>query len=364
MAEPPNETSSNNSVDAGPWSYARAGVSIDAGDELIRRIAPRAAATGRQEALGGLGGFAALTRLPAGYVDPVLVSGTDGVGTKLRLAIDAGQHDGIGQDLVAMCVNDVLVTGAEPFQFLDYYATGRLDIDVAERVIGGIADACGAVGVQLAGGETAEMPDHYPDGDYDLAGFCLGVVDHARLLTGAAVVDGQRLLGLASSGAHANGFSLIRKLLALDPAGAPPLDQLLTPTRLYVDAARAVGLALPDPAQPSAITAMAHITGGGLTENIPRMFRSNRLAAHIDLSNWTLPPLFQWLRATGQLAEDELLRTFNCGIGLVLCVPEGQVGGVTDALVAAGEQVIELGSVETRDPALDPTVRYSGSLKP
>lgn len=346
------------------WSYRRAGVDIDAGDELIRRIGPACKATHRPELLTGLGGFAALSALPAGYREPILVSGTDGVGTKLRLAIEHDRHDHIGQDLVAMCVNDVLVTGAEPFLFLDYYATGALDVDTAERVITGIARACEICGCSLAGGETAEMPGHYPAGDYDLAGFCVGIVERQRIIDGSRISVGDQLIALPSSGAHSNGYSLIRRLLALDPPGVsseprPSIDALLAPTRLYVAAVKALGLAAgrgtdADPtaasarAEPSPIHGMAHVTGGGITENLPRMLRDDRLALEIDWAAWELPALFRWLQQTGQLSTRELLRTFNCGIGMVLCVPAADTAAILERLHNAGEDAFLLGAVVPR----------------
>ncbi|HSG91122.1 MAG TPA: phosphoribosylformylglycinamidine cyclo-ligase [Pseudomonadales bacterium] len=331
-------------------TYRDAGVDIDAGSELIRRIGPAASRTRRPEMLDGLGGFAALTRLPERYREPVLVTGTDGVGTKLKLAIDHDRHDDVGQDLVAMCVNDCLVTGAEPLLFLDYYATSRLDVEVATRVIGGIARACELAGCTLAGGETAEMPGFYGGGDYDLAGFCVGVVERDEIVDGSAVAAGDALVALASSGPHSNGFSLIRRVL--EAAGtdlgtdAARLDGLMTPTRIYVAAVRAL-LAAGQP-----VHAMAHITGGGLPENLPRVLRGDAatdLAFEIDLSSWVLPEVFAWLREAGGIDPLELLRTFNCGVGFVLCVPAETTDAVIEALVASGEQAWRLGTVVAAD---------------
>ena len=296
-------------------TYRDAGVDIDAGDELIRRIGPAAQRTKRPEMIAGIGGFAALAALPSRYRQPVLVTGTDGVGTKLKLAIDHDRHDGVGQDLVAMCVNDVLVTGGEPFLFLDYYATSRLDVDVAERVIKGIARACELAGCALAGGETAEMPGFYKTGDYDLAGFCVGVVERDLIIDGRNIAAGHRLIGLTSSGPHSNGYSLIRRIIA-DQAQMPTgelLESLLAPTRIYVRSIHAVLAKMP-------IAGMAHITGGGIIENLPRMFEGGPVAALIDLDSWQRPAVFGWLAQAGNVVETEMLRTFNCGIGFVLCV--------------------------------------------
>jgi phosphoribosylformylglycinamidine cyclo-ligase len=330
-------------------TYRDAGVDIDAGDELIRRIAPAAARSMRPEMLGGIGGFAALASLPARYKEPVLVTGTDGVGTKLRLAIDHDRHDGVGQDLVAMSVNDVLVTGAEPFLFLDYYATARLDVAVAERVIVGIARACELAGCALAGGETAEMPGFYEGGDYDLAGFCIGVVERSAIIDGHTIGAGHVLIGLHSSGAHSNGYSLIRRILAdqAQPPSGDLLESLLAPTRIYVRAVRAV-------LERIEIAGMAHITGGGLTENLPRMFTDDSIEALIDLDSWTRPALFGWLAQAGNVAEMEMLRTFNCGIGFVLCVAAADVAVALDTLQQAGEAACVIGTIVpggARDPA-------------
>ncbi len=327
-------------------TYRDAGVDIDAGAELIRRIAPAAERTRRPEMLDGLGGFAALTRVPEHLREPVLVTGTDGVGTKLKLAIDHDRHDGVGQDLVAMCVNDVLVTGAEPLLFLDYYATAALDVDTATRVITGIARGCELAGCALAGGETAEMPGFYARGDYDLAGFCVGVVERSRIVRGDAVAAGDVLVALASSGPHSNGFSLIRRVLAdsgVDLAREKELlEQLLAPTRIYVAAVQrllAAGVA---------VHAMSHITGGGLPENLPRMFPRERaagLACHVDLASWTLPDVFAWLRSAGGIDDLELLRTFNCGVGFVLCIAAADAERALTELEAAGEHAWRVGTV-------------------
>jgi len=321
-------------------TYRDAGVDIDAGDELIRRIKPAALRTHRPELLGGIGGFAALATLPSRYQEPVLVTGTDGVGTKLRLAIDHDRHDGIGQDLVAMSVNDVLVTGAEPLLFLDYYATGHLEVDIAERVINGIARACELAGCALAGGETAEMPGFYRGGDYDVAGFCIGVVERSRIVDGRSIAPEHVLIGLPSSGPHSNGYSLIRRILT-DQQTAPGselLESLLAPTRLYVRAVQATLTRID-------IAGMAHITGGGLIENLPRMFAEDSLAALIDLDSWQRPAVFSWLAQAGNVAEAEMLRTFNCGIGFVLCVAPQHAAAAVEALRGAGEAPVTIGRV-------------------
>lgn len=330
-------------------TYRDAGVDIDAGQELVRRIGPAAARARRPELLGGLGGFASLCELPAGYRRPVLVAGTDGVGTKLRLAIDHGRHDRIGEDLVAMCANDVLALGAEPLFFLDYYATAALDVEVAARVVAGIARGCELAGCALAGGETAEMPGFHRPGDYELAGFCVGVVERDRIIDGHRASEGDVLLGLASSGPHANGYSLVRHVLARQ--GVEPdralLDALLEPTRIY---AKPVLAAL---AGTDAVHGMSHITGGGLVDNVPRMFGAE-LAAEIDLSAWSRPAVFDYLQEAGNIEEAELLRTFNVGIGFVLCVAAGDAPQVAAALGMAGETVHEIGRLTLADAALRP----------
>lgn len=331
-------------------TYRDSGVDVDAGNELVRRIAPIAARTRRPEMLSGLGGFAALTTLPKNYREPVLVTSTDGVGTKLRLAIDHGRHDHIGEDLVAMCVNDVLVVGAEPLLFLDYYATGSLDVEVAAQVIESIARGCEMAGCALAGGETAEMPGFHRDGDFELAGFSVGVVERDRVITGDAIKAGDLLLGLASNGPHANGYSLVRRILAerAMPLSETLLADLLAPTRIYVKPIlqllkRASGV----------VKGMCHITGGGFVDNLPRMF-GKHLAAHIDLHAWSPPSVFALLQQAGDVAELEMLRTFNNGIGFVLCIAEEHGEAVAAALASAGEQPHVIGrmaSLETPAPA-------------
>lgn len=329
-----------------PSTYAEAGVSIAAGNALVRAIAPLARATRRPGADAELGGFGAFfDPRAAGYTDPLLVAATDGVGTKLRLAIATGRHGGVGQDLVAMCVNDLLVQGAEPLFFLDYFATGRLDAAVAEAVVAGIARACRAAGCALVGGETAEMPGMYREGDYDLAGFAVGAVERGQQLTGARIAAGDAILGLGSSGAHSNGYSLIRRLvegLALDgPAPFAPgeslADALLRPTRLYV-------ASLLPLVRAGRIHGLAHVTGGGLLENVPRVLPPG-LRAVVDGHSWDWPPLFGWLAAQGTIGRAEMLRTFNCGVGMVVIVAEGEADAVRAELEATGETAFRIGTV-------------------
>jgi phosphoribosylformylglycinamidine cyclo-ligase len=326
-------------------SYRAAGVDIDAGDALVERIKPAVERTRRAGMLGGLGGFGGLFEIPPGrYREPVLVSGTDGVGTKLKLAFALGRHDTIGQDLVAMCANDVVVQGAEPLFFLDYYATGRLDVDVAQRVIEGIAHGCELAGCALIGGETAEMPGMYAAGEYDLAGFCVGVVEKARIIDGRGVRTGDPIIGLASSGAHSNGYSLIRKVLSTrdvpldrEVEGRRLGDWLLAPTRIYVKSM----LALIDAVE---VRAIAHITGGGLTENLPRVLPDGA-AADLDAAAWQRPALFRWLQDEGGISDEEMYRTFNCGIGMCVVVAPGDVERALRRLAALGETATRIGSV-------------------
>ena len=328
-------------------TYRDAGVDVDAGNELVRRIAGAVRATHRAEMRGGFGGFAAVTALPAGYREPLLVSGTDGVGTKLKLAFEHDRHDTVGQDLVAMCANDVLVSGAEPFLFLDYYATGALDVDTAERVIRGIARGCELAGCSLAGGETAEMPGFYGGGEYDLAGFCVGVVEKEELVTGADIEAGDVLIGLASGGPHSNGYSLIRRILDDRRAGdAALVDALLAPTHIYVRAVRAVT---------RRIRGMCHVTGGGFVENVPRMFGERTgLAADIDLDAWQRPEVFHFLQQAGNVAEAEMLRTFNLGIGFIVCVAAEDATQVVAELEGAGEKVWRIGKVVPAGASVSP----------
>jgi phosphoribosylformylglycinamidine cyclo-ligase len=325
-----------------PLTYRDAGVDIDAGDELVERIKPLVETTRRREVLAGLGGFGGLFALtPGKYRQPVLVSGTDGVGTKLKLAQALNVHDTIGIDLVAMCVNDVLVQGAEPLFFLDYFASGKLDVEVATRVIGGIADGCRQAGAALIGGETAEMPDMYPAGEYDLAGFCVGIVERDALIDGAGIGIGDAIIGIASSGPHSNGYSLIRKVLERDPraliGSRPAASQLLIPTRIYVKSI--LGML-----QTVAIKGLAHITGGGLTENIPRILHGE-LHAQIDLDSWQRGPVFDWLAETGNIEQHEMLRTFNCGVGMVAVVESTDLSKALRILTAQGETAWELGRI-------------------
>lgn len=332
-----------------PITYKDAGVDIDAGNALVERIKSVAKRTSRPEVMGGLGGFGALCQIPAGYREPLLVSGTDGVGTKLRLAIDLNKHDTIGIDLVAMCVNDLLVCGAEPLFFLDYYATGKLNIDVASDVVTGIGAGCEQAGCALVGGETAEMPGMYSGDDYDLAGFCVGIVEKSEVIDGSKVKAGDRLLGLASSGPHSNGYSLIRKLIEVSGEsldfqlkdGQKLGDALMAPTRIYVKSL------LPLVRSDSGIHALSHITGGGWFENIPRVLPDN-CKAELDLTNYQRPPVFDWLQEAGQVDEKEMYRTLNCGVGMVLAVDANKVEELTKKLEAAGETVFMLGEITQR----------------
>ena len=343
-------------------SYKDAGVDIAAGNALVDRIKHVAKRTARPEVMGGLGGFGALCEIPEGYRQPVLVSGTDGVGTKLRLAMDLGMHDSIGIDLVAMCVNDLIVCGAEPLFFLDYYATGKLNIDVAAQVVTGIGAGCEQAGCALVGGETAEMPGMYEGEDYDLAGFCVGVVEKSEILDGSRVAEGDVLLGLASSGPHSNGYSLIRKILEVADAslleqeidGQPLADALMAPTRIYVKPLLQAIKAT------SGIKALAHITGGGFPDNIPRVLPEN-LGVSLDLAAIPVPPVFGWLAKVGGVAEREMLRTFNCGIGMVVAAEAAKAEEVLAALAAAGEAPVRLGEVVPVAAGEEP-VAYRGKL--
>lgn len=339
-------------------TYADAGVDIDAGNTLVERIKPAAKRTARAGVMSGLGGFGALFDLKAaGYVDPILVAATDGVGTKLKIAIDTGNVDTIGIDLVAMCVNDLVCQGAEPLFFLDYFATGKLELDQATRIIEGIAEGCARSGCALIGGETAEMPGMYHHGDFDLAGFAVGAMERGAELP-AGVTEGDVLLGLASDGVHSNGYSLVRRIVEVSGLGwdaAAPFGDgalgaaLLAPTRLYVTQALAAVRA-------GGVHALAHITGGGLTENLPRVLPDG-MGATIDLGAWELPPVFRWLATTGGLAEPELLKTFNAGVGMVLAVAADRADAIAGLLTDAGETVYRLGAVEAGQG-----VRYTGAL--
>jgi phosphoribosylformylglycinamidine cyclo-ligase len=331
-----------------PYTYAQSGVSIEAGNALVRAIAPLAKATRRPGAdadLGGFGGFFDLRA--AGFNDPLLVAANDGVGTKLKLALESGRHDGVGIDLVAMCVNDLIVQGAEPLFFLDYYASGKLDQDVAVAVIASIAEGCKMAGCALIGGETAEMPGMYSDGDYDLAGFCVGAVERHQVLTADKIVDGDVLLGLASSGIHSNGFSLVRRLAAdrgwslnrpaLFDQNIILIDALMAPTRIYVKSLLPL-------VRDGKIHALAHITGGGLLENIPRVLPAG-LHAHVDADLWEQPKLMAFLQAQGNIEPEEMARTFNCGVGMVIAVDPDDVMHVKALLAAAGETVVHIGHI-------------------
>ena len=331
-------------------SYKDAGVDINAGNELVERIKPHVKRTTRPEVIGGLGGFGALCALPGKYKEPILVSGTDGVGTKLRLAIDLKKHDTIGIDLVAMCVNDLVVQGAEPLFFLDYYATGKLEVDVASDVVKGIAEGCVQSGCALVGGETAEMPGMYHAGDYDLAGFCVGVVEKSKIIDGSKVQAGDALIALGSSGPHSNGYSLIRKVI--DVAGVNPAteqlagkalgDQLLAPTKIYVKSV----LELIEKVD---VHAIAHLTGGGFWENIPRVLPDNTKAV-IDEKSWEWQPVFKWLQEKGNIDSYEMYRTFNCGVGMVIALPQADVEKVLNLLRQAGENAWLIGQIESLNP--------------
>jgi phosphoribosylformylglycinamidine cyclo-ligase len=346
--------------DSESLDYRKAGVDIEAGNALVEKIKPIAARTRIPGVLAGLGGFGSLFELPIGrYREPVLVAGTDGVGTKLKLAIETGRHGGVGIDLVAMCVNDIVVQGAEPLFFLDYYATGRLDVDVAASVIEGIGIGCERAGCALVGGETAEMPGMYEAGDYDLAGFCVGIVEKSAMLDGTRVRPGDRLIGLASSGPHSNGYSLIRKII--EKAGAAALesscgdkklvDALMEPTRIYVKSLISL-------LHGSEVHAFAHITGGGITENLPRVLPKGT-AAVIDLDRFERPAVFNWLKEQGRVADNEMLKTFNCGIGMIICVPAAEEAQALMQLSGAGEVCFSIGEVVATDGPV--TVSYTGS---
>lgn len=327
-------------------SYKDAGVDINAGNALVERIKPEVKRTTRAEVIGGLGGFGALCAIPSKYKEPILVSGTDGVGTKLRLAIDLKKHDTIGIDLVAMCVNDLVVQGAEPLFFLDYYATGKLDVDVAADVVKGIADGCVQSGCALVGGETAEMPGMYHAGDYDLAGFCVGVVEKSEIIDGSRVKNDDALIALGSSGPHSNGYSLVRKVI--DVAGANPATELLNnkplsehvlaPTKIYVKSVLAL-------IKQADVHAIAHLTGGGFWENIPRVLPKNTKAV-IDEKSWKWPSVFNWLQEKGNIDTYEMYRTFNCGVGMVIALPQEQVDTALAILKQAGENAWLIGHIE------------------
>ena len=333
-------------------SYRDAGVDIDAGDALVDRIKPLAKKTLREGVLGGIGGFGALFEVPKRYREPVLVSGTDGVGTKLRLAFELKRHDTVGQDLVAMSVNDILVLGAESLFFLDYFACGKLDVDTAASVVGGIARGCELAGCALIGGETAEMPGMYPDGEYDLAGFAVGVVEKSKAIDGKHIAAGDVVLGLASSGAHSNGYSLVRKIIERSrPDLNAPFDEVdgtvrsladvvMAPTRIYVKQVLAL-------LEKVTVKGMAHITGGGLLENVPRVLPENTVA-ELEKASWPRPKLFDWMQAEGNVAENEMHRVFNCGIGLVIIVAAADAEAAMTELKAQGEAVYRIGRIRAR----------------
>lgn len=329
-------------------SYKDAGVDIEAGEQLINRIKPFANQTKRKESIGGLGGFGSLFEIPEKFNKPVLVSGTDGVGTKLKLAFDLNKHETIGQDLVAMCVNDILVQGAEPLFFLDYYACGKLDVDTATIIIKGIAAGCLLANCSLVGGETAEMPGMYDDGEYDLAGFCVGAVEKNRIINGSKVKEGNLVLGLTSSGAHSNGYSLIRKIIShskvdlnKDFYGEKLSDVLMKPTKIYVKSILSL-------IKKVNVNAMAHITGGGIMENLPRVLPIH-LSAKINKKSWELPHLFQWLKDEANLDDTELYKTFNCGIGMAIIVDEKDAQEASNLLRELGEEVHIIGRIEQSD---------------
>ena len=336
-------------------SYKDAGVDIDAGDALVERIKPLAKRTMRPEVLAGIGGFGALIEVSKKFKEPVLVSGTDGVGTKLKLAFELNRHDTVGIDLVAMSVNDILVQGAEPRFFLDYFATGKLSLDTAEAVISGIATGCVQAGCALIGGETAEMPGMYPEGEYDLAGFAVGVVEKSKVIGGQSIAPGDVVLGLASSGAHSNGYSLIRKLIDIshiglksDFHGRPFADAVMEPTRIYVKPVLAL-------VEKLNVKGMAHITGGGITGNLPRCLPES-LAAQVNPVAWTRPPLFDWLQQAGDVTPDEMLRTFNCGIGLCIIVAASDAEAAITHLQESGETVWQIGEIIARTDDMEQVV--------
>jgi len=338
----------SNQTPSTPLTYKDAGVDIDAGNALVERIKHVSRATRRPEVLGGLGGFGALCEIPSGYREPVLVSGTDGVGTKLRLAMDTGVHNTIGIDLVAMCVNDLVVAGAEPLFFLDYYATGNLSVDTAVAVVEGIGTGCQQAGCALVGGETAEMPGMYEGEDYDLAGFCVGVVEKSAIVDGSRVAVGDQLIGLGSSGPHSNGYSLIRKILQVSDADLnQPFEDstlaktLLEPTRIYVKPLLAL-------LEQYEVKALSHVTGGGLLENLPRVLPDN-CDARIDANSWQIPEIFRWLQQAGNVEDSEMYLTFNCGVGMVVCVSDTDLAGALQLLDQHNMPAWHLGQITAGD---------------
>ncbi len=351
---PPKDLSNTNSI-----SYRDAGVDMEAGDALVEQIKPFAKRTMRPEVLAGIGGFGSLFEMPKKFKNPVLVSGTDGVGTKLKLAFELNKHDTVGIDLVAMSVNDILVQGAEPLFFLDYFACGKLEVGTAAQVIKGIAEGCEQSGCALVGGETAEMPGMYPAGEYDLAGFAVGCVDKEKIINGLSITAGDVVLGLASSGAHSNGYSLIRKLITSSGidfesdadgyfAGKKFKDVVMAPTKIYVKSVLKLIDALP-------VKGMAHITGGGITENIPRILPAG-LTAEINAKSWDLPPLFKWLQAQGNITHSELYKTFNCGIGMAVIMSKTDAAAAKKLLEDAGETVYEIGTIRAQKTSEAATV--------
>ena len=344
-----------NTTNTNSISYRDAGVDIEAGDALVEQIKPFAKRTMRPEVLGGIGGFGSLFAVPKKFKEPILVSGTDGVGTKLKLAFELNKHDTVGIDLVAMSVNDILVQGAEPLFFLDYFACGKLEVSTAAQVIKGIAEGCEQSGCALVGGETAEMPGMYPAGEYDLAGFAVGCVDKEKIINGTTISVGDVVLGLASSGAHSNGYSLIRKLIEKsgidfesDFDGRKFKDVVMAPTKIYVKSLLKLIDALP-------VKGMAHITGGGITENIPRVLPAG-LTAEISAKSWELPALFKWLQAEGNITHSEMYKTFNCGIGMAVVVPKEHVSQAKKLLSEAGETVYEIGYIRSQNAGEAPTI--------
>jgi phosphoribosylformylglycinamidine cyclo-ligase len=336
-------------------SYKDAGVDIDAGNDLVENIKGAVKRTTRPEVMGGLGGFGSVCQLPTGYKEPVLVAGTDGVGTKLRLAIDLEKHDTVGIDLVAMCVNDLIVQGAEPLFFLDYYATAKLDVPVASSVVAGIAEGCVQAGCALVGGETAEMPGMYHKGDYDIAGFCVGVAEKSRLIDGSKVAPGDKLIALGASGPHSNGYSLIRKVLEVNNTDTNELldgkaigEHLLEPTKIYVKSVLAL-------LKEVEVHALSHITGGGFWENIPRVLPQNTQAV-IDHKSWQWPEIFNWLQQKGNITTHEMYRTFNCGVGMIIAVPADKLATSIELLCAQGENAWHIGEVAAADDSQEQVV--------
>ncbi|MFK7862722.1 MAG: phosphoribosylformylglycinamidine cyclo-ligase [Pseudohongiellaceae bacterium] len=349
------DSTQNPATDNDSLTYRDAGVDIEAGNALVDQIKHVTKATSRPEVMSDIGGFGALCEIPSKYKQPVMVSATDGVGTKLKLAMDLGKHDTIGIDLVAMCVNDLIVCGAEPVFFLDYYATGGLNVDTATEVVTGIGEGCKLAGCALIGGETAEMPGMYSGEDYDLAGFSVGIVEKTEIIDQTKVKVGDALIGIASSGPHSNGYSLIRKIVDRSqeslaaPFGSSTLGEiLLAPTKIYVKAMQALQTEIP-------IHGIAHVTGGGITENLPRVLPDNAQAA-INLQSWQRPEIFDWLQKNGNVSDSEMLRTFNCGVGLIICVAKSDAAKAVEILNKSGEQAFEIGEIASRTDGSDSVV--------